>query len=329
MIHLCTLFNSLYLSRGLAMYRSLEQHCPCFRLYIFAFDDLCYQTLNKLQLPNATVISLAEFEDDQLLGVKPTRTSGEYCWTCTPSTIRYCIQTYGLDACTYIDADLLFFADPSVLIDEMGNRSVLITSHRYSPEYNQSATSGTYCVQFICFKNTEEGMRVLEWWREACLEWCYNRIEEGKFGDQKYLDDWPGRFSGVHELQHLGGGVAPWNIQQYDFAYRNSFLTGKELASDSDFRVIFYHYHGFRYAEANAFIPSHHYLLSENDLKHIYSPYIKALKAADNELKKKGMTDRFHEAVEIPRIRKSLRRMFKLYVTGRFREFYHQSYFLT
>ena len=327
MIHFCTLFDSRYLSRGLAMYRSLEQHCASFHLYIFAFDDLSHQTLRMLHLPHATVISLSEFEDEQLLTVKPTRTAGEYCWTCTPSTIRYCIQTYELDACTYIDADLLFFADPSVLIEEMGDRSVLITEHRYSPAYDQSATSGIYCVQFICFKNTEDGMRVLNWWRAACLEWCYNRIEDGKFGDQKYLDDWSDRFSGVHELQHLGGGVAPWNVQQYDFEYREGALTGKERSSGTEFPVIFYHYHGFRYAEADAFIPSPEYLLSENDLKHIYGPYVHALTSVEKELKKTGIPHPFHEAVEIPRIRKSIRRMYKLYISGRFREFYHRSYF--
>jgi len=309
------------------MYQSLKQHCTSFHLYVFAFDDLAHQTLNTMQLPHATVISLADFEDEQLLTVKPTRTAGEYCWTCTSSTIRYCIQTYGLDACTYIDADLLFFADPSVLIEEMEDRSVLITSHRYSPAYDQSATSGTYCVQFICFKNTEDGMSALNWWREACLAWCYNRIEDGKFGDQKYLDDWPNRFSGVHELQHIGGGVGPWNIQQYDFSYRNGSLMGKELASGKDFPVIFYHYHGFRYAEADAFIPAPNYQLSKNDLKHIYSPYVKALTSVERELKEKRMSQQFHETVEIPRIRKSIRRMYKLYISGHFREFYHRSYF--
>lgn len=163
------------------------------------------------------MVSLHQFEDSELLRVKPTRTAAEYCWTSTASTILYSINTFGLQNCTYIDADMCFYSDPAALIDEMGENSVLITDHRYTAQYDQSVTSGKYCVQFVTFKNTKEGLAVLNWWRNACIEWCYNRVEEGKFGDQKYLDCWTTQFNGVHELKHLGGGVAPWNVQQYTF----------------------------------------------------------------------------------------------------------------
>lgn len=327
MINYCTLFNSRYLSRGLAMYRSLEKHCSSFHLYIFAFDDICYDSLCNLNLRYATIISLSEFEDEKLLKIKNTRTSKEYCWTCTPSVIRYTIKKYTLTSCTYLDADLLFFSDPAILIQEMEKCSVLITAHRFTPRYEQSSTSGIYCVQFICFKNTEEGMRVLEWWRNACLDWCYSRMEDGKFGDQKYLDDWTTRFTGIHELKALGGGVAPWNIQQYDFEYLDQQLYGKELISASLFPIVFYHYHAYRYAQANAFIPTEGYDLSYNDLYFIYQPYVKALKSADKELAKLNLKYHFHEVQEIERIRKSPRRILLLYMKGQFRQFYHSSYF--
>jgi len=188
------------------MYESLERCSGDFHLYVFAFDDKSYELLQKLDYEYMTVISLDSFEDDELLKVKSERGAGEYCWTCTPSVIKYAIENYDLDSCTYLDADLYFFANPAVLIDEMKGASVLITDHRYTSEYDQSATSGIYCVQFMTFKNNDFGLNVLNWWRDACIEWCFNRFEDGKFGDQKYLDDWPNRFEGIHVLQHLGGG---------------------------------------------------------------------------------------------------------------------------
>lgn len=217
MINFCTYFDSNYLLRGLAMYYSLIKHCPDCYLYIFAFDDKCLKTLLILNLPRVIVISLEKFEDKQLLSVKPTRSKAEYCWTCTPSTILYCLKKFNLESCTYLDADLMFFDSPQILLNELGNDSVLITEHRYHPEHDKTSYSGKYCVQFMTFKNNSMGLKVLTWWRESCLDWCYARFEDGKFGDQKYLDGWLKRFEGIKVLQNHGGGVAPWNVLNYDF----------------------------------------------------------------------------------------------------------------
>jgi hypothetical protein len=310
------------------MYRSLEKYSSNFHLYIFAFDDDCYRILSELKLNKATIIRLCDFEDEQLLATKSTRTTGEYCWTCTPSIILYSIQKFDLSNCTYLDADLFFYADPGVLIEEAEGASVIITPHRYSPMYEDSESGGTYCVQFVYFKNSDEGMAVLNWWREACIEWCYNRREPGRFGDQKYLDIWPSKFSGVHVLAHLGGGVAPWNVQQYDFEHKMGQIWGKELSSQRNFPVIFYHFHALKYAEGNSFTLAGRNLISNNDIHFLYKPYVKALKSSGCEIQSISRVQKFHEMNEIPRIRKSLRRMFNLYVLGKFREYYHQSYFL-
>ena len=66
MYNFCTLFDSFYLTRGVAMYRSLEETGEDFHLYIFAFDDVSYDVLTKLNLTYATIISLKEFENDEL-----------------------------------------------------------------------------------------------------------------------------------------------------------------------------------------------------------------------------------------------------------------------
>ena len=61
MINFCTLYDSNYSARGLAMYESLVRHCPSFHLYIFAFDDILASTLKKMSLKDVTVITLSEF----------------------------------------------------------------------------------------------------------------------------------------------------------------------------------------------------------------------------------------------------------------------------
>ena len=127
------------------------------------------------------------------------------------------LKNFNVDNCTYIDSDIFFYSSPKEIFDEMGDKSILLTEHRYSPRYNKELKAGKYCVQFVTFKNDERALKALNWWRDRCIEWCYNRFEDGKFGDQLYLDDWPEKVEGVHVIRNLGGGLAAWNIQQYNF----------------------------------------------------------------------------------------------------------------
>lgn len=290
-LNFCTLFNSSYLSRGVLLYESLEKHCPDFHLYVFAFDDAALNYLRTQEYRHLTVVSLAEFEDEELLRVKPGRSVGEYCWTCSSSTILYSITRFGLSNCTYIDADMCFYADPSVLMEEMGNDSVMITEHRYTPVYDQSAVSGKYCVQFVTFKNTAEGMKVLNWWRNACIDWCFAKVEDGKFGDQKYLDTWTTQFTGVHELQHLGGGMAPWNMQQYSFVRIENKLWAIEKKTGSKFEVVFFHFHGLKiYSDNIVALTGQTYEMNYSALELLYKPYVARLMeiAEDIEAKTGG-----------------------------------------
>jgi hypothetical protein len=241
----CTLFDVNYLPRGLVLYRSLERHCgDDFRLRVFCMDARTKQILDRLRLPRLTAIGLDELEahDRELAAVKPTRTQVEYCWTATPAVCAYALETEpDLEAITYIDADLMFFRDPEPIWQELGDDSILIVPHRYAAPYRaKEETSGTYNVEYMTFRRDERGLEALHWWRDRCIEWCYFRYEDGKMGDQKYLDDWPERFEGVHVLEHPGAGLAPWNVESYELSRRD----GDVLVDDRE--LVFYHYHSLR-----------------------------------------------------------------------------------
>lgn len=242
----CTLFDSYYFSRGIVLYNSLKANCENFHLYIFAFDDIAHQKLISLNLNNVTVISLSEFEDKELLEVKNKRSKAEYCWTSTASTILYAIKSFNLESCTYIDADIYFYSDPKELFEEIAEASIALTLHNYSELYDQSSTSGKYCVQFVYFKNDLNGIAALEWWRRACIDWCYARLENGKFGDQKYLDDWTERFDNVHVVKNMGAGLALWNAQRFKIDVENSKIIISDINTGRVDNLIFYHFHGLK-----------------------------------------------------------------------------------
>ncbi len=273
----CTLFDKNYLFKGLALHSSLQQHCKNYTLWVLCMDDVVYSMLKRMNLPNVKLIHLSEFEDEELLKAKADRTPVEYCWTCTPSLPLYLLNNYpDMEMATYLDADLFFYNSPDPVYEEMGDHSILIIEHRYSPHFQHMAeTSGIYNVELVTFRKDERGLTCANWWRDRCNEWCYYRCEDGKLGDQKYLDDWPERFEGVWVLQHKGAGLAPWNIERYKVHSRN----GTTYVDDD--ALIFYHFHSLAIQERGRFkLAAPGYGLSKDDIRLVYKPYLTALKDA-------------------------------------------------
>ena len=143
----CTLFDRNYLFKGLALYRSLEAVSVDFTLHVLCMDDITYDLLRQLNLPRARLIRRKDFEDPELLRVKPTRTVAEYCWTCTPSLPLYVLKnSQEIDLVTYLDADLFFFSSPEPIYKELGDKSILIVEHRLAPPFAAHSVNGKYNV---------------------------------------------------------------------------------------------------------------------------------------------------------------------------------------
>lgn len=281
-----TLFDSNYLTRGLVLYRSLVRLAQDFHLWIICFDDLAYEILNQLNLAYVTLVSSQEFEDPELLKIKSERTRQEYCWSCTPSTLYYVFNhAPEVDQLTYLDADLMFFSSVEKIFQEKPEASILLTEHRYLPNINSylpgvpadsdiTQTHGKYNVQFMTFKRDEVGLQAVNWWRERCLEWCFARVEEGKFGDQKYLNDWLDRFKNVHVLENLGVGLAPWNAAQYKLEKKDDKVFVENDA------LIFYHFHGLKLHSWHIAHLCDRYPCSPQLRNLVYKPYLEELEQA-------------------------------------------------
>lgn len=278
----CTLYNSNYLDKGLVLYDSLCECAKDFKLYVLCMDDKCYEVLTDLRQDRLIPIRLSDFEtcnDEQLIKVKQNRTFGEYCWTCTPSLILYVIEKFKESVCTYIDADMYFYHDPQILIDEMDEegKTVMVTPHRFSDDNINSEVNGIYCVEFNTFVKETNSLELLKKWRQDCFDCCTSINDGVHFGDQKYLDNWPNDYSEfVHVCQNVGAGIAPWNIERYRGDSQNCFsvyYNNTPLLHP----IIFYHFQHMTYIDRNNVKTS---ILSGKDnvdydlLKRLYTDYL-------------------------------------------------------
>ena len=239
----CTLFDSNYLLKGAVMIESLHRVAPRAIVYVLCMDALAIDLLQTLSLPGVRLIRLEDVEDDDLRRVKRSRSTAEYCWTLSAALCWY-VMNDSTDAgsVTYLDADLMFFSSVEPLFDEMGDASISITEHRYPPELDHLSVYGRFNVQWVVFRRDATGLACLARWRAQCIEWCFARLEDGRLGDQKYLEEWPGRYgSAVNIVSHPGAGVAPWNV----FASRMTRAQDGGILVNGA-RLVFYHFHQFQ-----------------------------------------------------------------------------------
>jgi hypothetical protein len=257
-------------------------HAGPFTLWVLCFDDTAHDVLSRLKLANLRPVSLQEFEegDETLQNAKGNRSRVEYFFTCTPSWLLYLLNRHPeIERITYLDADLMFYSPPSPVFEELGDRSILIVGHRFPERLRHlEASFGTYNVGLLAFRNDPNGKCCLRWWRDRCLEWCFDRPEKGRFADQKYLDDWPVRFEGVVVLQNKGAGLAPWN----HMSYRVQIQDGKITVDDDT--LIFFHFQGVRIINRRFFDPGvYRYGPMPLALRRgLYSRYVQSLFETEN-----------------------------------------------
>lgn len=293
----CTYFDSRYLARGLALAESLRVHCPDHRLWVLCLDDASYQALRVLALREVVPIPLEAFEagDVALLAAKQTRSTIEYYFTCTPSLPLFVLRSdASVQMVTYIDADLFFFSSPEPLFSEMGGRSIAIVPHRFPAGGRHFERYGVYNVGWLTFRRTEEGLACLRWWRERCLEWCFDREEPGRFADQKYLDDWPDRFASVHVIRDAGANVAAWNLANHRVSRGPSgvLIDGEPL--------IFFHFHHLKRRASWWFetdCGSHRARLTSVLKQDVFTPYFRSLDRHETEAAAAGAASRTGETL--------------------------------
>lgn len=283
----CTYFDKGFLLKGLALHASLIKHNPNAKLWILAFDKYTENILKKMKLKGVTVVALGDFEDRALLSVKPTRHPVEYYWTCTPSWILYVMkQNPKVKYVTYLDGDLYFYSDPDKGVLDIGNKSLLVVEHRFpAGREGMAEVSGRFNVAFNVFKNDETGKKCLKRWRVQCLDWCYWKPENGRLGDQKYLDEWPKLYGDNLVIsKNLGVDAAPWNISQYKITERD-----KSVYIDND-RLVCYHFHQFQILGPDHFSRVLGYTLSKEAVEYIYEPYEEELRLQYAKVKKVDRT---------------------------------------
>ncbi|RYD73972.1 MAG: glycosyl transferase [Sphingobacteriales bacterium] len=248
-LHLATIFDSNYLSRGLALYQSLRNHHTDFVLYIVCLDEKVASYFLQNKKENIVLIRLKELEENypELLLIKEKRSAIDYLFTLSPYYPSYILTKFpSIPFICTLDCDQFFFNNVEFVFEDLQHYSILIMPHRFSEHIKQLEVWGRYNVSFQIFKNNKAGIACLKLWQNQCFDWCSDVLDGNRFADQKYLETWEKYFPNeVKAIDHIGVGVAPWNLSTYKIRKK----LGQVLVDDSP--LVLFHYQGLRIVHKN------------------------------------------------------------------------------
>jgi hypothetical protein len=246
--------------------------------HILALTSKCEVNLKKLNMSSTKIYSLSEVKSIDLLKLSQGRKWSEFCFASGPIFLSFLSSLLNDgDILGYVDADCYFFNDINLGLEIFSQEvEIQIHEHRFSEDRLEwLQKSGRFNVGLVIGSVGETFKSCLSRWQMQVVEDSSVDVVRGTCGDQKYLDEWPNRYSTLRIMKSHGMGVAPWNINSTKIS-----INGRSVFSNHD-PLVFYHFHGLNilFSKFNLIVwsaaPGYSFL--KKDFLFLYSRYLHAM----------------------------------------------------
>lgn len=150
-----------------------------------------------------------------------------------------------VEGCVFFDSDIYLFSEMREL-EELVDQGVdiVLTPHISDPLFDSGRTKdidllkyGTFNAGFVYFANSAASKELLAWWGDRTKKYCSEDTSTGLYGDQKWLNLFPGFVENLKVLRHQGYNAAYWNILR-----RKVFHLNGRWVINGDIPLCFFHF---------------------------------------------------------------------------------------
>ncbi|MBY0369812.1 hypothetical protein K2X33_03940 [bacterium] len=135
--------------------------------------------------------------------------------SCKPRIFLKARQNSDAEALFLLDLDIYFLRSPAHLNQAFGTGNTLFFP-QWSDRFTWARLHGIFNSGMVGAKKGAEPF--LSWWSRACWISCELEVEQGRFGDQAFIDQALLYFDGIQIYRGLDEDIAPWNRRTLEVA---------------------------------------------------------------------------------------------------------------
>ncbi len=246
-----TIVAKNYFALALTLAESIKQHQPDIDFYILLADEADIET--DFEGVNHILIQAKNIDIPLYYNLAFKYSVTEFCTAVKPFFFDYLFKHKNYEKIIFFDPDVYIYNSLDGIYDTLNENDVLLTPHILTAETNYTGNAsetttlfaGIYNLGFIAIKNSNDGLKIIEWWKKRLYDLCYQDKTDALFVDQKWIDYLPGFFSNISISRYLGYNIAYWNIHEREFVKNgNSYdVTNRIFPQKSD-KLVFAHFSG-------------------------------------------------------------------------------------
>jgi hypothetical protein len=194
--------------------------------FIFVADEFTENELMYFSLPKQVLIAKQVLDiGEQLWNELAFKYNlVEFCTCIKPACFEYLFKQKNFDKVIFFDPDIFVYSNLSVIFDKLDLCQIILTPHILNPQTPFKGNyadylfliNGTFNLGFLALRNSASANKLLFWWHNRLIDYCFFDNDNGLATDQKWMNMLPAFFAPdvLHISMNKGFNVAPWNYHE-------------------------------------------------------------------------------------------------------------------
>lgn len=273
-----TICSNNYLAQAKALGDSITKTNPDYQFFIGLVDQLSteinYETEIGFPIILCNEIGIPDFES---LWKKYNIIELNTC--VKPFFLEYFTHKHpDLTHLMYFDPDTFVFGNLNAIETELSDsKEIILTPHILTPipldgkmpNEHLFLNFGIYNLGFIGIKNPSSNVDFFKWWGERTYHLGYDKVSEGLFVDQLWMNYAPIFKDNVVISQHYGLNMGPWNLHERFLSKQDKWMV------NDNSELVFYHFSNYKYNKPEILASYYNRFTFEDrkDLVELYNDY--------------------------------------------------------